>query len=126
MLLENGRQVVIYGPLHHERTCQLLDAIHRDYDPSKTLILIDPDDPESLAFWKEQSLENLRVLEKVIDWGEDSELPVPRQKDGIVPTAYVCANFTCKAPTQDPNALAEQMRGVAIPVTLTETDFFGK
>ena len=100
--------------------------MHRDYDPSKTLILVDPNDPESLAFWKEQSLENLRVLGKVIDWGEGSELPVPHQADGTVPTAYVCANFTCKAPTQDPNALAEQMRGGAPSVTLMETDFFGK
>jgi uncharacterized protein YyaL (SSP411 family) len=84
--LSKPRQVVIAGSKDAEETRAFLREVHQRYLPNKILFLAD--DAEGSAFLQER-------------------LPALREMKPIAgkPTAYVCENFTCQAPVNDPTEL---------------------
>jgi uncharacterized protein YyaL (SSP411 family) len=69
----------------------LLAEIHRHFVPNKVLLLADGGEGQR---YLEEKLEPLRGMKRVDDR----------------PTAYVCENFTCKAPVTEAKALDESLR----------------
>src|SRR5438874_5635244 len=86
--LSKPRQIVIAGQAGNERTRELLKEVHRHFLPNKILILAD--DGTGQKFFSEKN-EAIGAMSPV---------------DGK-PAAYVCENFTCKAPVTDPKALRQ-------------------
>ncbi|MFN2541833.1 MAG: thioredoxin domain-containing protein [Chthoniobacterales bacterium] len=86
--LAKPRQIVIAGKIDNDQTRALLREVHRHFIPNKILILAD--DGEGQKYLGEIN-GTLRAVSPV---------------DGK-PAAYVCENFTCKAPVTDPKVLAE-------------------
>jgi uncharacterized protein YyaL (SSP411 family) len=86
--LSSPRQIVIAGDRDSPATRALLEEVHRHFVPNKVLLLADGGEGQR---YLEEKLEPLRGMKRVDDR----------------PTAYVCENFTCKAPITDPNALGE-------------------
>ncbi len=84
--LSKPRQVVIAGARGAEDTRALLREVHRHYAPNRVLLLADG--REGGAYLGEK-LEVLREMKMV---------------EGKA-TAYVCENFSCQAPVNDPAAL---------------------
>jgi uncharacterized protein len=86
--LSKPRQIVIAGKKDAAETKALLKEVHRRFLP-KTILLL-ADGREGQEFLGERN-EAIRAMSLV---------------DGK-PAAYVCENFTCKAPVTDSKALAE-------------------
>jgi uncharacterized protein YyaL (SSP411 family) len=86
--LGKPRQVVIAGKKDGLETKALLKEVHRHFLP-KTILLL-ADDGEGQKYLGEKN-EAIRAMSPV----------------NVKPAAYVCQNFTCKAPVTDPKALAE-------------------
>ncbi len=86
--LAKPRQIVIAGKADNNETKALLAEVHRHFLPNKILILADGGDGQK--FFSEKN-EAIRAMSPV---------------DGK-PAAYVCENFTCKAPVTDPKALRD-------------------
>ncbi len=84
--LSKPRQIVIAGKIDNNETKALLAEVRRHFLPRKILILADGG--EGQKFFSEKN-EAIRAMSPV---------------DGK-PAAYVCENFTCKAPVTDPKAL---------------------
>lgn len=68
---------------------------------------MDLDDGDGLMFWKQQSSQNMRVLGEFLDLKGPEEAPIVL-KQPTQATVFVCVNFTCKAPTSDPETLRMQ------------------
>ena len=81
--------VVVDGPREDPKTQALLDAIRRTYVPHRTLVLVDPADPETIA-----------VAPALAEGKEPKDHPV----------AYVCRGRTCSPPVADATALAAALR----------------
>src|SRR5438874_1397085 len=79
-------QIVIAGKIDTDGTKALLKEVHRHFLPNKILILVDGG--EGQKFFGESN-EAIRAMSPA---------------DGK-PAAYVCENFTCKAPVTDSKAL---------------------
>jgi uncharacterized protein YyaL (SSP411 family) len=88
LTLSDPRQVVIAGGRDSADTRALVAEVHRHFVPNKILLLADGGDGQR---YLEEKLEALRGMKPV---------------DGK-PAAYVCENFTCKAPVTEPGALGE-------------------
>ncbi|MFN2540537.1 MAG: thioredoxin domain-containing protein, partial [Chthoniobacterales bacterium] len=86
--LAKPRQIVIAGRIENNDTKALLREVHRHFIPNKILILADGG--EGQKFLGETN-EAVRTMSPI---------------DGK-PAAYVCENFTCKAPVTDPKALRD-------------------
>jgi uncharacterized protein YyaL (SSP411 family) len=86
--LSKPRQIVIAGKLDTPATKMLVAEVHRHFLPTTILLLADGADGQK---YLGEKLEAIRAMSMV---------------DGK-PAAYVCENFTCKAPVTDPKALAE-------------------
>jgi uncharacterized protein YyaL (SSP411 family) len=86
--LTKPRQIVIAGEKAAAETGKLLEEVRRHYLPDTILLLAD--EGEGRKFLGEK-LEAIRAMKKV---------------DGKA-AAYVCENFTCKAPVTDAKALRE-------------------
>jgi uncharacterized protein len=86
--LSKPRQIVIAGAQDSADTRALLAEVHRHFVPNKVLLLADGGDGQR---YLEEKLEALRGMKPI---------------DGKA-TAYVCENFTCKAPVTEPKDLAE-------------------
>jgi uncharacterized protein YyaL (SSP411 family) len=86
--LTKPRQIVIAGERNAEETRALLREVHQQYLPNKILLLADGG--EGSAFLQEK-LESLREMK-----------PLDEK-----PTAYVCEDFTCQAPVNEPGTLRE-------------------
>ena len=94
--LSKPRQIVIagkidppspgYGGTSNDGTKALIKEVHRHFLPNKILILADGG--EGQKFFSEKN-EAIRAMSPI---------------DGN-PAAYVCENFTCKAPVTDAKAL---------------------
>jgi uncharacterized protein YyaL (SSP411 family) len=82
------RQVVIAGKIENDDTKSLLKEVHKHFLPNKILMLADGGDGQKFLG---ENNEALRAMSPI---------------DGK-PAAYVCENFTCKAPITDPRALGE-------------------
>ena len=91
LTLSNPRQIVIAGDRNAAETRALVEEVHRHFIPNKVLLVADGGDGQK---YLEGKLEALRGMKPV---------------DGK-PAAYVCENFTCKAPVTDAKALSELLR----------------
>jgi hypothetical protein len=89
--LSKPRQVVIAGKKDAPGTKALLSEVHRHFLP-KTILLL-ADDGEGQKYLGQKN-EAIRAMSPV---------------DGK-PAAYVCENFTCKAPVTDPKRLADLLK----------------
>jgi uncharacterized protein YyaL (SSP411 family) len=90
--LSKPRQIVIAGKIDNNETKALLAEVNRHFLPAKILILAD--DGEGQKFFSEKN-EAIRAMSPV---------------EGK-PAAYVCENFTCKAPATDPKVLGNLLTG---------------
>ncbi|MFN2623063.1 MAG: thioredoxin domain-containing protein [Chthoniobacterales bacterium] len=86
--LSKPRQIVIAGQPDSAATRALTAEVHRHFVPNKVLLLADGGDSQR---YLEEKLEALRGMKPI---------------DGK-PAAYVCENFTCKAPVTDPKGLGQ-------------------
>ena len=82
------RQIVIAGKKDAPGTKALVTEVHRHFLPKTTLFLADGAEGQKYLGEKNEAIRAMSMV------------------DGK-PTAYVCENFTCKAPVTDPKALAE-------------------
>jgi uncharacterized protein YyaL (SSP411 family) len=80
------RQIVVAGKKDSAETKALIKEVHRHFLPNKILILADG--AEGQKYFAENN-EAIRAMSMI---------------DGK-PAAYVCENFTCKAPVADPKQL---------------------
>ncbi len=86
-VFEKPIQIVITGSIGNAETHEMLEIIHNHFLPHSVILLADMS-------------ENQKYLEQYIP-----ELKNMKSLQGIS-TAYVCKNFLCKAPTNDPEKLA--------------------
>jgi uncharacterized protein len=86
--LGKPRQIVIAGKIDNDQTKALIREVNRHFIPNKILILADGAGGQS---YFGETNEAIRAMSPI---------------DGK-PAAYVCENFTCKAPVTDPKALRE-------------------
>jgi uncharacterized protein YyaL (SSP411 family) len=91
LTLSNPRQIVIAGERDAPDTHALASEVHRHFIPNKILLLADAGEGQKYLEEKLEALSGMKPVE-----GK--------------PAAYVCENFTCKAPATDPTALAELLR----------------
>jgi uncharacterized protein YyaL (SSP411 family) len=89
--LNKPRQIVIAGEADSPQTKGLLREVHRHFLPNKILILADGAEGQTYLGEKNEALRAMSMV------------------DGK-PAAYVCENFTCKAPVTDTKALRELLR----------------
>jgi uncharacterized protein YyaL (SSP411 family) len=89
--LSKPRQIVIAGKSDNDATKALLAEVHRHFLPKKILILADGGEGQKFFSEKNEAIGAMTPI------------------DGK-PAAYVCENFTCKAPVTDPKALAELLK----------------
>ena len=94
--LASPRQIVIAGERESAETRALLAEVHHHFIPKKVLLLADGGEGQR---YLEEKLEALRGMKPV---------------DGK-PAAYVCENFTCKAPVTDPAELSKLLGGSSAP-----------
>jgi uncharacterized protein YyaL (SSP411 family) len=86
--LSKPRQIVIAGKKDAPETKALLKEVHRHFLPKTILLLADGADGQKYLAEKNEAIRDMWLVE-----GK--------------PAAYVCENFTCKAPVTDPKALAD-------------------
>jgi uncharacterized protein YyaL (SSP411 family) len=85
--LSKPRQIVIAGKKDAPETKALLKEVHRHFLPKTILLLADGSDGQKYLGEKNEAIRAMSMV------------------DGK-PAAYVCENFTCKAPVTDTKALA--------------------
>jgi uncharacterized protein len=85
-------QVVIVGDPSSETTQGLLDVVRSSYLPTAITLLVHSS--------------NRTPLDRVLPW-----IAAMKERDGR-PTAYVCRDFSCQAPTSDARELDGQLRAV--------------
>ncbi len=86
--LSKPRQIVIAGKKDAPETKALLKEVHRHFLPKTILFLADGSDDQKYLGEKNEAIRTMSTVE-----GKSA--------------AYVCENFTCKAPVTDPKALSE-------------------
>jgi hypothetical protein len=86
--LSKPRQIVIAGKKDAPETKALLKEVHRHFLPKTVLLLADGSDGQKYLGEKNEAIRTMSTIE-----GKSA--------------AYVCENFTCKAPVTDSSKLAE-------------------
>src|SRR5437867_57186 len=86
--LSKARQIVIAGKKDAPETKALLKEVHRHFLPKTILLLADGGEGQKFLGERNEAVGAMSLI------------------DGK-PAAYVCENFTCKAPATDPKHLAE-------------------
>jgi uncharacterized protein YyaL (SSP411 family) len=86
--LSKPRQIVIAGKKDAPETKALLKEVHRHFLPKTILLLADGSDGQKYLGEKNEAIRAMSLV------------------DGK-PAAYVCENFTCKAPVTDSKTLSE-------------------
>jgi hypothetical protein len=89
--LSQPRQIVIAGARDASDTRALIREVHRHFLANRVLLLADGGDGQR---YLEEKLEALRGMKSI---------------EGKA-AAYVCENFTCKAPVTEPRALADFLK----------------
>jgi uncharacterized protein YyaL (SSP411 family) len=89
--LSKPRQIVIAGKKDAPETKALLKEVHRHFLPKTILLLADGGEGQKFLGEKNEAIRAMSLVE-----GK--------------PAAYVCENFTCKAPVTDPKALGESLK----------------
>ena len=89
--LDAPKEIALAGRLEANDTQALIRTVHSIYLPNKVIALIDPKSKGAIE------------LEK--------RLPLLAQKSLVngMATAYVCENYACKMPVNEPEKLAEQL-----------------
>ncbi|KAK9796268.1 hypothetical protein WJX73_009886 [Symbiochloris irregularis] len=90
------QQVIIAGSTGAPDTETLMDAAHSVYSPNKVVILVDTNDSASKEFWAQH---NPQILEMA-----DSQAPKATAQ------AFICQDFSCKAPTSDPAVVCATLK----------------
>ncbi|MBI3934777.1 MAG: thioredoxin domain-containing protein, partial [Acidobacteria bacterium] len=88
---EGFQEIAIVGPLDDPQTQRLIRIVHSAYLPNKIVALLDPSWPDAGEIARRVPL-----------------LTDKQMFDGK-PTAYVCRNYACQAPTTNPTVLARQL-----------------
>jgi uncharacterized protein YyaL (SSP411 family) len=91
LTLSTPRQIVIAGKRDSADTLSLIAEVHRHFVPNKVLLFADGGKGHG---YLEEKLEAVRGMKPI---------------DGKA-AAYICEDFTCKAPVTDPKALGELLR----------------
>jgi hypothetical protein len=86
--LSKPRQIVVAGKIDNDGAKALLKEVHRHFLPNKILILADNGEGQKFFGQGNEAIRAMTPLE-----GKSA--------------AYVCENFTCKAPVTDPAKLRE-------------------
>ena len=86
--LSKPRQIVIAGKKDAPETQALFKAVHSHFLPKTILLLADGSDGQKFLGEKNEAIRAMSMVE-----GK--------------PAAYVCENFTCKAPVTEPKQLAK-------------------
>jgi len=89
--LSKPRQIVIAGKKDAPETKALLKEVHRHFLPKTILLLADGAEGQKYLGERNEAIRAMSMVE-----GK--------------PAAYVCENFTCKAPVTDPKALGELLK----------------
>ncbi len=89
--LGKPRQIVIAGKKDAPETKALLKEVHRHFLPKTILMVVDGGEGQKYLGEKNEAIRSMSPV------------------DGK-PAAYVCQNFTCKAPVTDPKKLAELLK----------------
>src|SRR6184192_3444767 len=89
--LTKPRQIVIAGKKDAPETKALLREVHRHFLPKTILVLADGAEGQKFLGEKNETIRSMSLVE-----GK--------------PAAYVCENFTCKAPVTDPKQLGELLK----------------
>ena len=89
--LSKPRQIVISGKKDAPETKALLKEVHRHFLPKTILVLADGAEGQKYLGEKNEAIRAMSLVE-----GK--------------PAAYVCENFTCKAPVTDAKQLAELLK----------------
>ena len=89
--LSKPRQIVIAGKKDAPETKALIKEVHRHFLPNTILLLADGSEGQKFLGDKNEAIRAMSVVN-----GK--------------PAAYVCENFTCKAPVTDPKALGELLK----------------
>ncbi len=84
--LSKRRQIVITGETENPKTKALINEVHRHFLPTTSLLLANGAEGQKYLGEKNEAIRAMTPI------------------DGK-PAAYVCENFTCKAPVTDPMAL---------------------
>jgi len=88
-LMRGSTDVVVVGRRDDPKTVALLEAVRRVYVPHRTLVLVDPDDPATIA------------AAPALAEGKEAKSHA---------VAYVCRGRTCSPPVADATALAAALR----------------
>ena len=59
--------MIIAGKAGSEDTCALLDAAHAGFVPDKVVMVLDPEDPEDTAFWRQHNPQGLDMVTRHFD-----------------------------------------------------------
>ena len=89
--LGKPRQIVIAGKKDSPETTALLKEVHRHFLPNTIVILADADEGQKYLAEKNEAIRAMSLVEER-------------------PAAYVCENFTCKAPVTDVKELSELLK----------------
>jgi uncharacterized protein YyaL (SSP411 family) len=88
--LGKPRQIVIAGKKNSPGTKALLKEVHRHFLPNTIVILADGDEGQKYLGERNEAIRAMSLAE-----GK--------------PAAYVCENFTCKAPVTDPKQVGDML-----------------
>jgi uncharacterized protein YyaL (SSP411 family) len=89
--LGNPRQIVIAGKKDSPETKALLKEVHRHFLPNTIVILADANEGQKYLGERNEAIRAMSLVE-----GK--------------PAAYVCENFTCKAPVTDVKRLSDLLK----------------
>jgi uncharacterized protein YyaL (SSP411 family) len=89
--LGKPRQIVIAGKKNSPGTKALLKEVHRHFLPNTIVILADGDEGQKYLGERNEAIRAMSLAE-----GK--------------PAAYVCENFTCKAPVTDPKQVGDMLK----------------
>jgi uncharacterized protein YyaL (SSP411 family) len=89
--LGKPRQIVIAGKKDSPETKALLKEVHRQFLPNTVVLLADANEGQKYLGQRNEAIRAMSLVE-----GK--------------PAAYVCENFTCKAPVTDPAKLRELLK----------------
>jgi uncharacterized protein YyaL (SSP411 family) len=89
--LAKPRQIVIAGRIDNARTQLMLKEVHQHFLPNKILALADGDEGQNYLGENNEAIRAMSLINRK-------------------PAAYVCENFTCKAPVTEPEQLGELLR----------------
>eukprot|EP00197_Chlamydomonas_leiostraca_P004455 CAMPEP_0202859470 /NCGR_PEP_ID=MMETSP1391-20130828/1566_1 /ASSEMBLY_ACC=CAM_ASM_000867 /TAXON_ID=1034604 /ORGANISM="Chlamydomonas leiostraca, Strain SAG 11-49" /LENGTH=819 /DNA_ID=CAMNT_0049538503 /DNA_START=158 /DNA_END=2617 /DNA_ORIENTATION=- len=103
------RQVIVAAPkgsggLHSPAASALLDAVHGAYAPDKAVLLLDLGDDACVQFWRAHNPQALSMAEAHY---------AAHAGDG--PLVFICQDYTCQAPTADPERATRLLAAAGAP-----------